>query len=404
MAVTFLGNPGDPDVPRRHAMLKSLWEPERVWGARDGGRWVATLRTEARTLTVPGPGTATAVLDVDAVTNVTVAATHTRRGLLRGMLGASLAAAHARGDALSVLIAAEWPIYGRFGYAPATLAADYTLRRMLPGSRVTGDVTRVRQVERDEFAAIAPAVFEAARRDRAGQIDRAGTWYGRQLGEGDFAPSPSLPVNLMVHQGDNGPDGVLGWTPGGGDFSLIPPFSSLSATWFSAAGDDAYRDLWAYLTAIDLISEITLENRPVDEPVRWLLPDARTLVTTEVTDLLWIRLLDVPAALSARGYATAGDLVIEVQDEDIGGVTAGRYRLVAGEHGAARLRADPGRAGSDARPARPGLDLPRHVHARPAAPRRPDPRAQTRRDHPPDGDVRPLRGALVRHLVLTIAS
>ena len=284
------------------------------------------------------------MIDVDAITNVTVAATHTRRGLLREMLAASLQSARDRGDALSLLIAAEWPIYGRFGYAPATVSAGYTLRRMLPGSRVPGDPGRVRQVERSEFAAIAPEVFEAARRGRAGQIDRAGTWYGRQLGEGDFDPSPSLPVNLMVHEGDDGPDGVLAWSPGGGDFSLIPPYAPLTATWFSAVTDAAYRDLWAYLTTIDLVSEITLNDRPVDEPVRWLLPDARTMVTRELTDFLWVRLLDVPAALSARGYATAGELVIAVQDEDIGGFTGGGYRLTAGEDGSGDCeptRADP---------------------------------------------------------------
>ncbi|HET9102741.1 MAG TPA: GNAT family N-acetyltransferase [Solirubrobacteraceae bacterium] len=342
MSVTFLGDPRDADVPRRHAMLRSLWDPGRAWGARDGDRWVATLRTEPRTLTVPGPGTTTALVDIDAVTNVTVAATHTRRGLLREMLGASLAAAHARGDVLSALIAAEWPIYGRFGYAPATLSADYTLRRMLPGSRVAGEPGRVRPVQRDEFARVAPAVFAAARRHRAGQIDRAGTWYGRQLGEGEFAPSPSLPVNLMVHDGDDGPDGVLGWTPEpGGHFSLIPPFLPLAASWFSAATDRAYRDLWAYLTAIDLVSEITLKDRPVDEPVRWLLPDARTLVTTELNDFLWIRLLDVPGALSARGYATAGELVIDVQDEDVGGATSGRYRVQAAEDGSGACERTP---------------------------------------------------------------
>jgi predicted acetyltransferase len=88
------------------------------------------------------------------------------------MLGESLAAARARGDAISVLIAAEWPIYGRFGYAPATLSADYILHRSRPGANCSGDPTRVRQVEREEFGDVAPAVYSAARRQQAGQIDR----------------------------------------------------------------------------------------------------------------------------------------------------------------------------------------------------------------------------------------
>jgi predicted acetyltransferase len=78
--------------------------------------------TEARALSVPGVGAETADVRVDALTNVTVAGTHRRRGLMSRMVGGSLRAASERGDAISTLIAAEWPIYGRFGYAPATLS------------------------------------------------------------------------------------------------------------------------------------------------------------------------------------------------------------------------------------------------------------------------------------------
>ena len=66
---------------------------------------------------------------------------------------------------------------------------------------------------------------------------------------------------------------------------------------------------------------------PVDEPVRWLLGDARTLVMTCQVDLLWLRLLDVPVALTARRYQVPGELVLEVVDDHSGGYTAGRYRL-----------------------------------------------------------------------------
>lgn len=334
MAVAFHRDAADPEVVRRHALLRSVWDPDRAWGARDRDRWVATLRTEPRTLTVPGSGDGTSVIPVDAVTNVTVAATHHRRGLMSAMLGASLQAARERGDAVSILIAAEWPIYGRFGYAPATLAAEYTLRRARPGATVPGDLGRVRTVDRAEFRAVAPAVFDAARRRNPGQIDRDHGWFDRVLGLESTDSSPSAPANLLVHDGDDGPDGILGWDPGE-SFGLVPPFGHLRASWLSAATDTAYRDLWAYLGAIDLVEEIRLTERPVDEPARWLLPDARTLVTSAQYDFLWVRLLDVPAALSARRYACSGELVLEVTDDDTGGSAAGRYHLRADADGAA---------------------------------------------------------------------
>lgn len=329
---TFLDDPQGPDAKRWEQVLPRIWEPERAWGARDRERWVATLRTHTRTLTVPGLGQGTRELPVDAVTNVTVGATHRRRGLMSQMLSASMRAARERGDAVSILVAAEWPIYGRFGYAPAAWSADYMLHRSRPGATLGGDVTRVRQVDLDELAGIAPAVFDAARREHPGQVDRAGPWWAYTLGRDGF-PQPGadeLPHNWLVHDGEDGPDGILGWraTRDGG---FNPPLGRADVWVLASVGDAAYADLWAYLTGIDLIDEITLSHRPLDEPVRWLLADGRTLVLEELVDYLWLRLLDVPAALAARRYAVDDEVVLEVTDDaPVADIDAGgRYALRA---------------------------------------------------------------------------
>lgn len=344
MSVAFLHDPDGSDRERRAILLQRAWEPERAWGARDGGRWVGTLRTETRRLTVPGVDGGTEELAVDAVTNVTVAATHRRRGLLSRMLTDSLRAARERGDALSILIAAEWPIYGRFGYAPAILAADYELRTSRRGAECPGDTSRIRTIERDEVARVAPGVWEAARRRRAGQLDRGEAWWQRYAGGDGYLASPQLPHNWLVHEGPDGPDGLLSWTSRGGDFGLIPPFGSVVVGDLVIASDAAYRDLWAYLCGLDLVDTVSLSVRPVDEPVRWLLADARTLVLTQQVDFVWARLLDVPAALAARRYAAPGDLVLDVHDAAAGGYAAGRYRLTADDEHAA---CEPTRAPAD---------------------------------------------------------
>jgi predicted acetyltransferase len=328
MATTFLGDPDGPQTARRIDVLGRSWEPARAWGVRDRDRWVATLRTETRSLSVPGVGDRTRDVLVDALTNVTVAGTHRRRGLMSGMLGGSLRAARERGDALSVLIAAEWPIYGRFGYAPATVSADYALRRGRAGASCPGDPTRVRQVEREEFGEVAPAVFAAARRRRAGQMDRDAGWWNRVLGRDGYAPFEQLPHNWFLHEGDDGPDGLLGWKASG-DFGLVPPLGRVEVWNLASATDSAYQDLWCYLSGIDGIDEVRASNRPVDEPVRWLLGDARTLVMTQRVDFLWLRLLDVPSALAARRYAVGGEIVLEVIDEAPDRFASGRYRLRA---------------------------------------------------------------------------
>lgn len=70
------------------------------------------------------------------------------------MLDSSMRAAQTRGDAVSILIAAEWPIYGRFGYAPTTWSADYVLHRSRRGAVPAGDPTRVRTSDFEEIAAV----------------------------------------------------------------------------------------------------------------------------------------------------------------------------------------------------------------------------------------------------------
>jgi predicted acetyltransferase len=333
MATTFLEERESESTAKWARNVARGWEPERAWGARDHGAWVATLRTFARTLTVPGHDGATELLTADALSAVTVAATHRRRGLLTRMLGGSLRAARERGDAVSILIAAEWPIYRRFGYAPAAFTACRTLHRERRGSAVVGDLERVRQVERAEFARIAPDVYDRVRRRRAGQVDRDPPWWDRTLGIGDWEATDDLPHNYIVHEGDDGPEGLFAWTTKHEPDGLHPPLATVRAYGPEAATDDATRDLWCYLTGIDLVDRIELSG-PVDEPVNWLLADARALRTTEILDHLWLKLLDVPAALAGRRYTVSGELVLEVVDDTEVSV-AGRYRLSAEEDHAA---------------------------------------------------------------------
>ena len=108
MAVGFLGEVAEGEPEYR---LQGM-DLGRTWGAFDGDRVVGTLRSFPTTLTLPGRGSAGAA----ALTNVTVAPTHRRRGLLTEMIMRDLERAHADHEALGILIAAEYPIYGRFGY------------------------------------------------------------------------------------------------------------------------------------------------------------------------------------------------------------------------------------------------------------------------------------------------
>ncbi|MEP6853099.1 MAG: GNAT family N-acetyltransferase [bacterium] len=338
-AVTFQGDPREVTGPRVE-LRRRAWDPARAWGAFAGSAVVGTLRTLPRRFTVPGPDDATVDLaQVDALTAVTVSATHRRRGLLRRMLTESLTAAAERGDPMSILIAAEWNIYGRFGYAPASAWSNWTLDRRRPGAALRPEIPVrgvLRPAEAKELLDVAPPVFDLARRQRAGQIDRpSDVWQfflDPQLHTGGSKSSIGI-----VHEGQDGVDGVLAWHTGT-EFDFDRGGTIVVEDFF-AANQDAYTALWSYLLAMDVVDEVTFDARPPDEPIRHLLVDGRCLRTAKSLDAVWVRLLDIPAALSTRHYSTEGALVLDVVDEQVGRFAAGRYRLAGGPDGATCVRA-----------------------------------------------------------------
>jgi predicted acetyltransferase len=318
-------------VARMVPLYERTWDTERAWGAVADGRFVGTLRTLEHQLSVPAPGGrdtgSTVDITADALTAVTVAATHRRQGLLSRMLGDSLQAAHERGDALSILVAAEWAIYGRFGYWPGATWADRIVMPRRPGAKLRVPVTgSVRQVELAEARKLAPAIFEVARRDRAGHIDRDESSWDRRL-DPQWRPADAKSQVAIVHESDDGVDGVLVWHADQ-DFGWVEG-GKIAVEELFATNQAAYSALWGYLLEMDVVEEIKIESRPTDEPLALLMVDGRSVQTTALTDAMWLRLLDVPAALSARGYSTPGRICFDVVDTDVGGYAAGRYVLDA---------------------------------------------------------------------------
>jgi len=96
---------------------------------------------------------------------------------------------------------------------------------------------------------------------------------------------------------------------------------------------EAAAGLYRYCLDLDLVGTVQLERRPLDEPLRWLLADPRRLRVGEVSDGLWVRLLDLPAALAARGYAVPGSVVLQVTDR-LRPANDGRFLLEGGPDGA----------------------------------------------------------------------
>jgi predicted acetyltransferase len=280
---------------------------------------VGTTRSMAGRLAVPGR------LDLAAglLTQVTVAATHRRRGLLTRMLEADMAACHERGEALGYLVAAEYPIYGRFGYGPASDAVDLVLDARGLRFLEVADVD-IRPVDNRDFREIAPNVYERLWRNQPGFIDRWPRFWDLMSDLERPDPSEPLSTYVVAHDGSGEAVGALvynvedQWRKGRPDCRLI--VDDLFGT--SPAVEAA---LWRFATEADWITSVRAARRSVHEPLRWFLHDARALAEEARRDLVWVRVLDVPAAFSGRGYVAAGRVVIEVVDKL--GFSAGTFTL-----------------------------------------------------------------------------
>lgn len=297
----FGGMPSDADVA---AAVASVTEPERVRAAFAGGRLVGTSAMLSLELTVPGAGP----VPMGGVTSVGVLATHRRQGLLRAMMRALLDDSRARGEALAGLSASEGSIYGRYGFGPATYAVRWELGRAPAG--LAGE-PGVDIVEREEAVAAFAALHERVRRSRIGEISAfPGMWEGK-AGTGDEGRDGVR--RFVVFLGASGVEGGaiyrLPWSP---DRETA---GTVQVEWLEAATDVAYRGLWAFLCDLDLTKRVVAGKRPVDEPLRWLLRDWRAVRVTTASDALWVRLVDVGAALAGRTYEVEGSFRVAVTDE-----------------------------------------------------------------------------------------
>ncbi|MFH8368397.1 GNAT family N-acetyltransferase [Streptomyces sp. NPDC018031] len=322
--------PQRPGAADRH---RQVFEPGRWLAAYEGPRCVATLRGLALDVSVPGG----AALPAAGVSSLSVVPTHRRRGLMKALMTHALRAAAARGEAAAVLHSAEYPVYGRYGFAPVTrhggFAVDVTAARGLrPGPVGTGEL---RHASMEDIRRWGPALFDRARRTRPGAVSRSDRhWLRRTGGTAPAEADRVEPTAVVHHDADGRPSGLLlyrvdgKWTDG-------VPDSTLTVSDLIATTPEALRALWGHLLALDWIRRIEVPDAAPDDPLPLLLVNARAVRPLPgPADCLWLRLLDLPAALAARTYPAAGALVLQVADE--GGYVGGRWRLDAAADGSGR--------------------------------------------------------------------
>ncbi|MFJ6217275.1 GNAT family N-acetyltransferase [Streptomyces sp. NPDC092296] len=313
------------DAPDGTEWRRLSFEPGRTLGAYDGDRCVATFRSFTTELTVPGG----AVVPANAVTSVTVTATHRRRGLLTGMMTRDLAAAAERGEAVAILIAAEYAIYGRYGFGPATqrLGLDIDLGhagglRPVPAP----DGGRIDLATMAEVRELGPELFDRFRRSQPGAIERRPEDWRVRTGDLSIPGFDwKEPFAALHRDADGRVTGMLVYRVSE-DWNGGLPDCPLTVADHVAADRAAAAALWRFAFSVDWVQHVKIKNIAPDDPLPLLLNNPRAArPTQDGGDFLWARVLDVAAAFGARSYGAPGRVVFEVADR--AGYAEGRWAL-----------------------------------------------------------------------------
>jgi predicted acetyltransferase len=311
-----------PDTPNEDGsgVWWSAFEMDRgLLAVTADGRPVGTAAAYSFELTLPGEVLAPAA----GISGVGVLPSHRRQGVLTAMMRHQLTELRARGEFLSVLLASEAPIYGRFGYGPATYTGRITVARhqgALAALRAHGwagaptadsgtssNSSSVEVMRRAECGEILEEVYDRYRRAQPGALSRPHRWWTLGAGQPPIAQAPRY---VAVHRDADGvPDGYASYSLSDGTLTVDE----------TIATDDAVSTaLIGFLLGHDLVTQVAFKHFPPGHPLRWQLADFRAAQVSSDSDWLWVRLLDVPQALTTRGWFTDGELVLDVDDPFLG--------------------------------------------------------------------------------------
>lgn len=318
----------DP-MPELRELFAATVELDRTRCAFEGATLVGTSGAFSLDLTVPGGS-----LPTGGTTMVAVRSSHRRQGLLRAMMSAHLDDVQERGEPLAALWASESAIYGRFGYGPAAYLQGFEIERVHSAfSEPVAAPGRFRLIDAEEACKLLPQIYDAVCTERPGHFARSSAWWERRR---TFDPSwgreGASAYRFLVYEQDGRARGYLQYRVKPEDQGLGLPAGRLLIEELQGLDQTSRTALWRYALDVDLIATITAWNQPLDDELPWLLADSRRLKRS-VTDSLWVRVMDVPAALAGRRYSSEGRLALRVHDE-ISPQNDGTWQLDGGPDGA----------------------------------------------------------------------
>jgi predicted acetyltransferase len=299
----FGGPPTDEQIERFEHVLPH----DRMHAAFEDGAIVGGAGAFPFEMSVPG-----GEVRCGGVTVVGVYPTHRRRGALRAMMDAQLRDIHERGEPIAALWASEETIYGRYGYGIASWMGDMELpREWASFGEPLERRGRTRFVEPDEAAPLIAPVWEELMRQRPGVFRRTEPWWRLRVTRVPDTEKDN-PSRYVVLEEDGE---VRGYAIFKSDmkFGRGMPASTLNVREAIGTTPQATAEIWRFLLDIDWQATINASLLPPDHPLFLLLANPRR-ADFKLLDGLWVRLVDVGAALSGRAYAGTGSVVLDVRD------------------------------------------------------------------------------------------
>jgi predicted acetyltransferase len=312
-------------------LIRRLFEADRSLAAFDPALPASAGPVGVAGAYTFGMGVPGATLPTAGVSYVAVLPTYRRRGILRSLMRRQLTDIAARGEPIAALWASETPLYGRYGYGQASTQASFNFRRgegALAPTAPADPALRLRLAAPGDATAELVKVYDAVLATQPGFFTRNDAWWDRVLKDSEEDRHGFSPLRCVLAEDDSGPRGYALYAGlGRWDDNTFLPDSRLVIRELIATDPAAGAALWRDMLSRDLVSEVIARLRPADDPVLFQLLDPRR-ARPQVTDGVWVRIVDLPKALTGRLYSCQVDAVIDVSDDLLPG-NAGRWRLRA---------------------------------------------------------------------------
>jgi predicted acetyltransferase len=309
----------DPDAHPVDIVTKQ-YDWARTFGAnREGSDELAGVYTSYdMAVTAPGPLDTLAQMPMAGLSWVAVHPDHRRRGVLREMITHHFSGLHEQGVALSGLHAAEVLIYGRFGYGISSVDLELELERgtvfTAPSleDAAAGVTTRFFVADSDEAAAAVHELHLRCARDTLGAVSRPNRMARPLFVDLPLTRQGREPWQVLLARVDGQPTGyaVFSRQEKWADWRAK---GTVTVRELAAADPATLLALARRLVDFDLTASIKISSRGADDPLLWWAGGPRAM-GLKTFDSLWLRLVDVDAALTARGYSSVCDVVLDVVD------------------------------------------------------------------------------------------